>query len=154
MLQSPVNRWTETKMGSFQLATKQPAQSRLYVNRFQIELYFGKANNTCELDTLSKQGHSDSGTESDLSITASPLHLDSEPKKASVAVSTEDSPLFANKSGQLACVNSMPTPYIPIDQLKYFSFPLYGIHEESIQTAEPSAAVTVVKSGKRTPPRD
>ncbi len=137
-LKSPPRRWVGPAFRS------QPAPSaRMFVGRSQLALYLGKV---CETP---KQSRSDSNTDADVSIAASPAHCDCEPKQISVGVNTEDHPSSSSRRLTGCIKSSAERRCIGIGTMGHFAFPLYGIREEATQTVDPvsSTAKGHKKSG-------
>jgi len=134
MLQSPVNKIAEPKTthSKFLATTNQP--SRLYLNRTQIQEYFRKSPAMCDLESTSKQMRTDSNTDFEFSLTASPLHTENEPKKASIATNTEECGVLNPGPDYKKCAPPLPKQYLGVEEFKYFMFPTYGIREQSVQT--------------------
>ena len=107
---------------------------RLYLDKAQLDQYFNKYRALCESESISKKEHNDSIIDLESSSSTTPSLTEGESKKTSIAINTEEDSLPYTDHNNYGCNNFMQPPYYHLNDAKYFMFPTYGIHEQSIQT--------------------
>ncbi len=137
MLQSPTNDAKSSKPPPSR-SRQQKLRAKMFIGTHTLKKYFdhplkNSHEKMCDLESRNgKRIRADYVTDSDCSLTGSPCHCEdssAEPKRVSTATNTDvlDVALGGAKKWPANCMQ--------MSELRYFTFPTYGIREEGTQVS-------------------
>ena len=139
MLQSPINpeKFVPSLPTSKAIGMRK-VKPNLFIETSALRKYFDgpkqmKNEQMCDMESKrGKHMRVDTNTDSDCSLTGSPCNYENyanEPKKMSTATNTD--PLFGARKD----IGKWPENCIQMSELRYFTFPTYGIREQCVQAS-------------------